>query len=78
MTNPRKARARQLIDNALQETPEAISGKRRIGIILVVFLVIRFLCLLTELTGVALGYFTISVQNIVLSLVAIFLHGASI
>lgn len=72
MTNPRKARARQLIDNAMQETPEAVSGKRRIGIILIVFLVIRFLCLLAELTGVALGYFAISVQNIVLSLVAVF------
>ena len=72
MKNPRKIRAKQLIDNAMQETPEAVSGKRRCGIVLAVFLAARFLCLLAELTGAALGYFTISVQNIILFLVAVF------
>ena len=72
MKNPRKIRAKQLIDNAMQETLEAVSGKRRCGIVLAVFLAARFLCLLAELTGAALGYFTISVQNIILFLVAVF------
>ncbi len=75
MKNPRKIRARQLIDNAMQETPEAVSGKRRCGIVLAVFLAARFLCLLAELTGAALGYFTISSFC---SLSPSFLRGASI
>lgn len=61
MATPNKERARQLKMQAMQENPDAVSGKRIAGIIVLIFLLTRVLSIGIEIVCAIKGYTSPSV-----------------
>ena len=71
MKNQTRERVKLLKAQAFQENPTAVTGKRLIGLTLIVFFILRLFCLAMELFCMTKGIFPFSPLNIIALLVTL-------